>query len=347
MKNLDTKIGDINLKNPLICGSGEHFIELSGIEKALDAGAAAIVLKSVNENMAAKEQLEKTDYALIDSNFRKLPWNFQPARDASLFNRSGLYPKPFAEWLSMASRADKIARKYNSYCIASLIPTSLDKLVEHAIAVQRAGIRILEVNVGAPHGNEAAAGAIRLEKNANHIRDIITAVKEAVHIPVWVKLTGQSDDIPAMVKAAKDAGAASVTLMGRYMGFIPDLETGKPMLGTHAAYGGPWALPITCHQLVKSREKIGTDFPLIATNGARDGLDMLRFLLSGARAVQMTSAIFTSGYKVISRSLIQIEDYLEVKNLELDDIIGMAADKVESYGEQQNRKDYWRDFVPN
>ncbi len=347
MKNLDTKIGDINLKNPLICGSSEHFIELSGIEKALDAGAAAVVIKSVNENMAAKEQLDKTDYALIDSNFRKLPWNFQPPRDASLFNRSGLYPEPFAEWLSMASRADKIARKYNSYCVASLIPASLDKLVEHAIAVQRAGIRILEVNVGAPHGNEAAPGAIRLEKNANHIHDIITAVKDAVHIPIWVKLTGQSDDIPAMVKAAKDAGAQSVTLMGRYMGFIPDLETGKPMLGTHAAYGGPWALPITCHQLVKSREKIGTDFPLIATNGARDGLDMLRFLLSGARAVQMTSAIFTSGYKVISRSLIQIEDYLEVKNLELDDIIGMAADRAESYGEQESRKDYWRDFVPN
>lgn len=347
MKNLDTKIGDINLKNPLICGSGEHFIELSGIEKALDAGAAAIVIKSVNENLAAKEQLEKTDYALIDSNYRKLPWNFQPPRDASLFNRSGLYPEPFSEWLSMASRADKIARKYNSYCIASLIPASMEKLVEHAIAVQRAGIRILEVNVGAPHGNEAAAGAIRLEKNANHIRDIITAVKEAVHIPIWVKLTGQSDDIPAMVKAAKDAGAESVTIMGRYMGFIPDLETGNPMLGTHAAYGGPWALPITCHQLVKSRKKIGTDFPLIATNGARDGLDMLRFLLSGARAVQMTSAIFTSGYKVISRSLIQIEDYLEVKNLELDDIIGMAADRAESYGEQENRKDYWRDFVPN
>lgn len=346
MKNLDIKIGSVHLKNPVICGSGEHFIELSGIEKALDAGAAAVVIKSTNENIAAKEQLEKTDYALLDSNFRKLPWNFQPPRDASLFNRSGLYPKPFSEWLSMVSKADKIARKYDAYCIASLIPSSLDKLVEHAVAVQRAGIRILEVNVGAPHGNEAEPGAILLERQAKHIRDIITAVREAVHIPIWVKLTGQSDEIPPMVEAAKDAGAESVTLMGRYMGFIPDLETGRPMLGTHAAYGGSWALPITCHQLVKSREKIGTKFPLIATNGARDGLDVLRFILAGATATQMTSAIFASGFKVISRSLTQIEDYLAVKNFELDEIIGLAADRVETYSEQENRKDYWRDFVP-
>lgn len=346
MKNLDVKIGSVRLKNPIICGSGEHFIELSGIEKAFDAGAAAVVAKSTNESVAAKEQLEKTDYALLDSNFRKLPWNFKPPRDASLFNRSGLHPQPFANWLSMVSRADKIARKYDSYCIASLIPASLDKLLEHAKAVERAGIRILEVNVGAPHGDEAAEGAILLEKHASQVSEIATAVRATVNIPVWIKITGQSSEIPAIVKAAKDAGAESVTVMGRYMGFIPDIETTKPLLGTHAAYGGPWALPLTCHQLVKTREIIGKNYPLMATNGARDGLDILRFLLAGASAAQMTSAIFTNGYKVISRSLIQIEDYLSVKNYELGDIIGLAADQVGTYAEQENRKEFWREFIP-
>ncbi|MDG1858798.1 MAG: hypothetical protein P8I94_06835, partial [Emcibacteraceae bacterium] len=74
MTNLAVKIGNIPLKNPLICGSGEHFIELSGMERALKAGAAAVVIKSTNESDAAKEQLEKTDYALIDSNFNQLKW---------------------------------------------------------------------------------------------------------------------------------------------------------------------------------------------------------------------------------------------------------------------------------
>ena len=60
MPNLTVKIGDISLKNPLICGSGEHFIELSGIDKALKAGAGAVVIKSTNENlMPQKNSLSK------------------------------------------------------------------------------------------------------------------------------------------------------------------------------------------------------------------------------------------------------------------------------------------------
>ena len=113
MPNLTVKIGDISLKNPLICGSGEHFIELSGIDKALKAGAGAVVIKSTNESDAAKEQLGKTDYALLDSDFNELKWDFNPPRDASLFNRSVLHPLPFDEWLKFAVDADNMAKKFN------------------------------------------------------------------------------------------------------------------------------------------------------------------------------------------------------------------------------------------
>ncbi|MBT5073585.1 MAG: dihydroorotate dehydrogenase [Kordiimonadaceae bacterium] len=346
MKSLGVNIGNITLKNPLICGSGEHFIELSGIEKALKAGAGAVVIKSTNESDAAKEQLEKTDYALLDSNFNKLEWDFNPPRDASVFNRSGLHPQPFDQWLELAAAADKLAAEHDAYAVASLIPASTQKLLEYAREIEKAGIRILEVNVGAPHGEEAATGAIMLEREASRISDITKALRKAVDIPLWIKLTGQSQEIPAMVKAAKDAGADAVTLMGRYMGFIPDIDTGKPMLGTHAAYGGPWALPLTCHWLVKTRAQIGSDYSLMATNGARNGHDIIRFMLSGASAVQMTSAIFASGYDIISNSINELTDYLNVKDLDCIALIGAAADQCETYADQQNRKDYWRDFTP-
>jgi hypothetical protein len=62
MPDLVLKIGGISLKNPLICGSGEHFIDLSGIEKVFKSGAAAAVIKSTNDSDAAKEQLGKTDF---------------------------------------------------------------------------------------------------------------------------------------------------------------------------------------------------------------------------------------------------------------------------------------------
>ena len=346
MNKLSVNIGNIKLKNPLICGAGEHFIELDGIEKALKAGAGAIVIKSTNESEAAKTQLEKTDYALLNSNFDKLQWDFNPPRDASLFNRSGLHPKPFDEWLEMATRADKLASKYGAFAVASLIPASLEKLIDYAKEIEKSGIRILEVNVGAPHGEEAASGAIMLEREAARISEVTIALRDAVKIPLWIKLTGQSQEIPAMVNAAKQAGADAATLMGRYMAFIPDIETQKPMLGTHAAYGGPWALPLTCHWLVKTRNQIGCNYPMMATNGARDGNDIIRFLLSGASAVQMTSAIFTGGYDIISSSIKELEEYVNLKSVTCSDLIGVAADQVETYADQENRKEYWRDFTP-
>ncbi|MEZ5758927.1 MAG: tRNA-dihydrouridine synthase [Emcibacteraceae bacterium] len=346
MKKLNVKTGKTRLKNPLICGSGEHFIELDGIERALRAGAGAVVIKSTNESDAAKSQLEKTDYALLDSNFDKLPWDFNPPRDASLFNRSGLHPKPFDEWLEIAVKADKMAAEYDAYSIASLIPASLDQTIDYAKKIEQADIRILEVNVGAPHGDEAAKGAILLERQAAHIKEITLALRKAVNIPLWIKLTGQSQEIPAMAMAAKEAGADAVTLMGRYMAFIPDIHTQAPMLGTHAAYGGPWALPLTCHWLVKSREKVGKKYPLLATNGARSGHDIVRFMLAGASGVQMTSAIFSGGYGVITDAIRELQDYLNEKNMDAANLIGLAADRVKTYAEQENRKDYWRQFTP-
>ena len=53
-----------------------------------------------------------------------------------------------------------MAKKFNFYAVASLIPASVEELIENAIRVEKAGIRILEVNVDAPHGKEAAKGAI-------------------------------------------------------------------------------------------------------------------------------------------------------------------------------------------
>lgn len=224
MPDLAVKIGGISLKNPLICGSGEHFIELSGIEKALKFGAGVVVIKSTNESDAAKEQLGKTDYTLLDSDFNKLDWDFNPPRDASLFNRSGLHPLAFDDWLKLSINADKMAMDYNSYAVASLIPASIDQLIENAKRIEQAGIRILEVNVGAPHGREAAKGAILLEQEAEHIAKITERLRAAVRMPLWIKLAGQSPEVPAMAEAAYKGAQIPSPLWGAIWGLFRNLK---------------------------------------------------------------------------------------------------------------------------
>jgi dihydroorotate dehydrogenase len=338
-------LGAIDLKSPLICGSGEHLMYPQGIRRALAAGAAAVVSKSTNESEAARRQLDRTDYVLLDSEWRRLPWDFSPPSDANLLCRSGLAQQPFDAWLAMVAGLDREAKTHDAYVIASLVLADLDRCVEMARAVEHAGLRVLELNIGAPHGNEAAPGAIVLERDSARVRAIVARVRAAVRLPLWIKLTGQSEDVAALALAAKEAGADAVTVMGRFIAFLPDIESLAPTLGTNAAFGGPWALPLACHWLAQSRKKTGPDFPLIGTNGARTGHDLVRFLLAGASAVQVTSAVFTGGFDVITRMGEDFSRYLDRKQLSARDLIGRAADQIGTYAQQESRPEYWRQFV--
>jgi dihydroorotate dehydrogenase len=344
--SLSVQVGKVVLKNPLICGSGEHSISSRGIRAALEAGAAAVSAKSSNESEAARRQLDGADYALFDSRWDRLPWDFNPPPDAQLFCRSGLIQESFDAWLERIAGLDREAGRRDSYVLANLILADLDECVRMARQVEQAGLRILVLNVGAPHGDEATKGAIVLERSSARVVDIVKKVRAAVSIPLWVKLTGQSEDVAALAEGAKSGGADAVILMGRFMAMLPDVETRAPALGTMGAIGGPWALAITCRWLALVRKRLGKDFPLVATNGARSGLDIARFLLAGASAVEMSSAVMAGGPAVLSESLHQFEKYLKQQDLTAEKLIGEAADKLATYQQQPARPGHWKKFVP-
>lgn len=343
---LTTRIGSLTLKNPVICGAGEQTMSAEAIRAALHSGAGAVVAKSTNESQAAKDQLDKTDYVLLDSHWRRLPWNFAPPADAHLFGRSGLVQRDFDEWLEELAGLDREARVLDSYVVPSLILSDLEQCAAFARRIEQAGLRVLELNIGAPHGEEAAKGAIVLERGAARIETIVRRIREATSLPLWIKLTGQSEDVVGLAQAARRGGADSVVMMGRFMGFLPDLESGLPLLGTSAAIGGAWALPLTARWLMLTRKAMGDDYPLIATNGARNGLDVARFLLAGASATEMTSAVFTGGYEVLSRAVEELGAYVASRDSSVEALLGSAADRVESYQQQADRPGWWQRFAP-
>lgn len=344
--NLTVEVGGVTLKNPLICGSGEHTMAEAGMRAALAAGAAAVVAKSTNESIAAKQQLDAADYMLLDSRWNKLAWKFQAPADAQVFCRSGLVQEEFAPWLEKLVALDREAHKCDSYIVANLILADLETCARLSRQVEQAGLRILVLNLGAPYGAEAAKGAIVLERLSVRVQHIVARIREEVSIPLWVKLTGQSEDIGSLGQAAREGGADVVILTGRYLAMVPDLETRGPMLGTLGAIGGPWALALTCRWLALARRQLGKEFPLIATNGARDGYDIARFLLAGASAVEMTSAILVGGPRVIEQSLRELSSYLDKQRRSAMELIGEAADRLQTYQQQAAQPGYWKRFVP-
>lgn len=339
------RIGSVALKNPLICGSGEHTMTVGGMRAALAAGAAAVVAKSVNESDAARRQLDGTDYVLLDAAWNPLPWDFHPPADAQLLCRSGLSQTGFETWLAELVALDGEARRSDAWVIPSLILAGLPQCVEYAQRIEAAGLRVLELNIGAPHGPEAARGAIITEREASRVREITATVRAAVKLPLWIKLTGQSEDVVGLARAAREGGADAVIMMGRFLAMVPDLDTQAPVLGTSAALGGPWALALTCRWIALTRRALGAEYPLIGTNGARNGRDVARFLLAGATAVEMTSAVMAGGTRVVSESLTEFSAYLESRGQRAQDLVGLAADRMQAYSEQQSRPGIWREFV--
>jgi dihydroorotate dehydrogenase (NAD+) catalytic subunit len=295
---------------------------------------AAVVAKSTNESAAARAQLAGAEYVLLDEWWNRLPWGAAP-RGASLFCRSGLAPQPFDQWLEQLVACDRVAQDHGAYVIASLIVADPDQCVAMARDIQAAGIRWLELNLGPPHAEEAPAGAIRSETEAGAIEERVRTVREAISIPITVKLSGQGDLVP-WVLAAQRGGADAVCIAGRHLGFLPDVDTRRPVLGTFGAIGGAWMLPITLRWIAKARAAAGPALPLIGTNGARNGLDVIRFLLAGASAVEMTSAYLTDGAAALATATEEIEQYLEKEGVSARQIIGEAADHVLSYDQVQH-----------
>lgn len=340
---LRVPVGGLELKNPVVCGSGEHVMTEAGIRAALAAGAAVVVAKSTNESLAARTQLRQTDYLRTDERWNPLPWH---GSDGSVLCRSGLQPRDSEEWIAAVAALDRDAAQQDALVAASLILADLEHAVRLARRVEDAGIRLLEFNIGTPYGDLARHGGVATERAAARVRELVEAVTRAVRIPVWIKLTGQSENVAALAAAARDGGAAAVVMIGRMLGMLPDLETQAPALDSNLGYGGGWALPIACYWLARTRKLLGTGYPLIGTNGARSGADVARMLLAGASAVEMTSAVMTGGFGVLSEAIECLDAYLAGRDMTAPDLVGRAADRVRDFADLPERGDVWRDFVP-
>ena len=325
--DLATALGPLRLRHPVIAGSGEHLASEAGLIAAVDAGAAAVVAKSANESEAARRQYAAAEWVLLDDGWRK------SVAGTTMLNRSGLVPEPWERWLEILARADAHARENGSWVVASVIPGDPDELPRLAADVEAAGLRWLELNLSAPHSGEAVPGAIERPSEPARAAELTRAVRAATTIPLTVKLGAESADVVALARAARDGGADAVVLTGRHMGFMPDPDTRRPVLGSFGGVGGPWGLPLSLRWVAKTRAALGPDVPIAGTNGARTGLDVARFLLAGASAVQVATSVIAHGFGELERFRRELEQYLEGQGADARDIVGEAADAVMTYEE--------------
>jgi dihydroorotate dehydrogenase (NAD+) catalytic subunit len=344
---LQTSIGTLKIKNPVIAAAAEHMIDAAGVTAAIKSGAGAVVVKSTNESSAAREQLQRAEYVALDADWNPVPWAPDAPRDVTLATRSGLTPQTFEAWLEQTVSLDRLARAHDTLLVPSLIMSGLEPAVTMARAVEQAGFRVLEFNIGTPYASQASQNAVSTVLEPARVAEIVGRLREAVALPIWVKLTGQSERVPDLAQAAIGAGAQSVILAGRLLGLVPDLDTMRPMLETTLGVGGFWNLPLTCQWLALTRGRVGAQTPLIGINGARNGHDAARMMLAGASAVGFASEVMLRGFGVLTDAVASLDAYLAAKGLTAPDLVGRAADARKTFADMPLLDDHWRNFIPD
>ncbi len=179
--------------------------------------------------------------------------------------------------------------------IGSIAGGSIDDYVTVAAAFDQCGaFRLVELNVSCPN----TADGLVFGENPAALRDLLRAVRPALsRTRMLVKLSPNVGDIVALARAAIDAGADGLTLINTVSAMAIDVETRAPRLSNvTGGYSGPAIHPIAVrmiHAVYRGAAR-EAGIPIIGLGGVMTWRDAAQFILAGASAVGMGTALFVN-----------------------------------------------------
>lgn len=175
--------------------------------------------------------------------------------------------------------------------VASVWGRSVDEYVRAAEKLALAGSRIaaVEVNLSCPN-LEGRSGIIA--HDADLSGRIINSVAAAVSVPVWAKLSANTDRIIDVARAVHDNGAVALTLVNTMLGLHIDVASGRASLGNGGGgLSGAAIHPIAVRAVHDVRAALpGVD--IVGVGGITNGADAVEMMMAGATAVQVGTASF-------------------------------------------------------
>ncbi len=154
------------------------------------------------------------------------------------------------------------------------------------------------------------------------VEDITAAVKTATDAPVWVKLTPNVTDIKSIGLAAQRGGADAVVAINTVRGMAIDIESGYPVLGNRfGGLSGRAIKPVAIKCVYDLYDAL--DIPVIGVGGISDWKDAVEFIMAGALAVEIGSAV-GNNINIFKDVSIGIEAFLAEKEWTFNEIYGMA-----------------------
>jgi len=237
--------------------------------------------------------------------------------DCGLLNAMGL-PNPsvhhFGEEISEA-------KKGGVPVIISVYGFSSKDFGEAAKVATEMGADALELNVSCPHVERTGS---EIGQSSQLVAEVVEKVKSTVNKPVFVKLTPNVVDITEIAEAAAKAGADAITVINTVRAMAIDVETTRPVLANKVGgLSGPAIKPIALRCVYEVYRKV--KIPVVGCGGVTTWKDSVEFMLAGASAVQIGTAIAFEGLSVFKSIAEGIDSYLEKMNFgSVKEIVGLS-----------------------
>jgi dihydroorotate dehydrogenase (fumarate) len=274
--NLKTEYLGLPLKSPLICSASPLSMNLQGIQKMEEAGAAAVVLHSLFEEQIRYERYEFHHYMSFGAESYPEALSYFP--EPSDFH---IRPEAYLEHITRAKAAVDIP------IIASLNGQSRGGWIDFARLIQQAGADALELNIYNVVTDLNQTG----EEIENNCLNIVAAVKATVTIPVAVKLSPFFSSFANMAKRLDNQGVQGLVLFNRF--YQPDIELETMEFISNVLLSTPMAMRLPLRWLGILYGRVGCS--LAATSGIHHGSDALKMLMAGADATMLCSVLLRRG----------------------------------------------------
>ncbi len=183
-----------------------------------------------------------------------------------------------------------------------------------------AGISGIEVNISCPN---VKAGGMEFGVSAEAAAAVTAAVKRGNSLPIIVKLSPNVTDIAAIARAVVNAGADALSLINTPKGMAIDISKRRPILGgISGGLSGPAIKPIAIYKVYQVAQEVAV--PIIGCGGIASADDALEFIMAGASAVQVGTAILVNPRAPLD-VLNGLERFMEREGIGgLDQLIGAA-----------------------
>lgn len=290
MANLKTTYMGFELRNPIIVGSSGLTNSVENVIEVEKNGAGAVVLKSLFE----EQILQETSKAIsADIHGNSYPEALDYISNYSKESAVGNY-------LNLIRDCKKAVR---IPVIASINCVSSSEWMGFAARIQEAGADGIELNIFILPSDPRQSG----EANEQTYLNIVKNIQKVVTIPIALKLSYYFSGLAKTALTLSWTGISAMVLFNRF--FSPDIDINTFEVKPSHIFSTPEELSVSLRWVAMLSSRLHCD--LAASTGVHSGEAVIKQLLAGAKAVQVSSVLYKNGFGEIKTMLSVLESWMD------------------------------------